>query len=150
VALDLVGAAVDRDLAPVEVGGGEGARVVRSDRRLVAAVEIGLVGHRIRPDHVHEELGDRLLDLRALDLEDRGRPGRLFRAPAPPRRAFTPTAWSPPPTAAISPRKCPSSIILAPPPAGSSAASSLSRRRRSLETPTRAIPVRSWPSRYLA
>src|ERR1035438_1932503 len=67
VALDFVGAAVDRDLAVVEIA--------RRDLRgpvhgLVAAVVAVLVeGGGERADHFHQELGGGLLDFRALDLE---------------------------------------------------------------------------------
>src|SRR5688572_4227048 len=75
VLLDLVRAAIDRDLAPVEVLRRERRGVVRADRRLVPAVVVGmrhLVGQRVGADRLHQELGDVLLDLRSLDLEDRG------------------------------------------------------------------------------
>src|SRR4051812_12456445 len=72
VPLDLVRAAVDRDLAPVEIGRRDGAGPVGADRRLVLAVlGLVLVGQGVGTDHLHQELGRRLLDLRALDLEDR-------------------------------------------------------------------------------
>src|SRR3954469_2272500 len=69
VALDLVGAAVDRDLAVVEIA----RRDLRSPvHRLVAAVVAVLViGRGERPDHFHQKLGRGLLDLRALDLQYR-------------------------------------------------------------------------------
>src|SRR3954471_10078378 len=72
VLLDLVRAAIDRDLAPVEVGRRDRAGPVGPDRRLVRAVLVLLlVGHGVGADDLHQELGRRLLDLRALDLEDR-------------------------------------------------------------------------------
>src|SRR5262245_29869740 len=75
VLLDFVSAAVDRDLAHVEVGGRERGRPVGADRWLVPAllVEIfRLIGQRVGADHFEQQLADGLLDLRALDLEDRG------------------------------------------------------------------------------
>src|SRR5690349_20906424 len=85
VLLDLVRAAVDRDLAPVEVLRRERRAVVRADRRLVPAILVGvaeLIWQRIRPDRLHQKLRDVLLDLRALDLEDRRGRVRLVAAPA--------------------------------------------------------------------
>src|SRR5712671_7912047 len=71
VALDLVGAAVDRDLAVVEVA----RRDLRGPlHRLVGAVVAMLVvGRGERADHFHQEFGGGLLDFRTLDLQDRGR-----------------------------------------------------------------------------
>src|SRR5215470_7156784 len=71
VLLDLVRAAIDRDLAPVEVLRRERRAVVRADRRLVPAILVGvteLIRQRIRPDRLHQQFRDALLDLRALDL----------------------------------------------------------------------------------
>src|SRR5215207_4634723 len=73
VPLDLVRAAIDRDLAPVEVGRRDRACPVGADRRLVLAVlRLLLVWQGVGTDDLHQQLGRRLLDLRALDLEDRG------------------------------------------------------------------------------
>src|SRR5689334_18075430 len=73
VLLDLVRAAVDRDLAPVEVLRRERRGVVRADRRLVPAVLVGvaeLIRQRVGADRLQQQFRDALLDLRALDLED--------------------------------------------------------------------------------
>src|SRR5271156_148678 len=69
VALDFVGAAVDRDLAVVEIA----RRDLRGPvHRLVAAVVAMLVeGSGERADHFHQQLGSGLLDFRTLDLQNR-------------------------------------------------------------------------------
>src|SRR5712675_999182 len=71
VALDLVGAAVDRDLAVVEVA----RRDLRGPvHRLVGAVVAMLViGCGERADHFHQQFGGGLLDFRTLDLQHRRR-----------------------------------------------------------------------------
>ena len=71
VALDFVGAGVDRRLAEVEVIAGQRRPERRSrDRALVAVVErLGLPGQRVQAERLHHELGQHLLDLAALDLQ---------------------------------------------------------------------------------
>src|SRR6266700_3767021 len=71
VALDLVGAAVDRDLAVVEIARRDLRGPVHGLVRAVVAMHV--VGCGERPDHLHQKFGRGLLDLRALDLQDRGR-----------------------------------------------------------------------------
>src|SRR3954466_1104598 len=69
VALDLVRAAIDRHLAVIEIGRRDGRGPVAL---LVAAVvAFGRERHRKGTRHLEQELGQRLLDFRALDLEDR-------------------------------------------------------------------------------
>src|SRR5207237_6522293 len=66
VALDLVGAAVDRDLAVVEVA----RRDLRGPFHLFvgAVVAVLVIGRGERADHFHQEFGGGLLDFRTLDL----------------------------------------------------------------------------------
>src|SRR3954451_5879077 len=70
--LDLVRAAVDRDLAPVEVRWRDGSRPLGTDRGLVPALLLllRLVRQRVGADDFQQKLGRRLLDLGALDFED--------------------------------------------------------------------------------
>src|SRR3954466_9318048 len=70
VALDLVGAAVDRDLAVVEVARRDLGGPVHGFVRAVVAVHV--VGRGERADHFHQQLGGGLLYLGALDLQHRG------------------------------------------------------------------------------
>src|SRR5580692_3738401 len=67
IALDLVRAAIDRNLAVVEIA----RRDLRGPfHRLVAAiVTVFVEGRRERADHFHQKLGGRLLDFRTIDLE---------------------------------------------------------------------------------
>ena len=113
-----------------------------------------VIGSGERADHFHQQFGGGLLDFRALDLQDRRRRIGLALAvlafvgddaqlrqlerlqlDLAARRASRGSAG---PRA----RGLPSDSTLE--------ASSLMRRSRSLETPTRAMPVRSLPSRNLA
>src|SRR5215470_13926718 len=72
VLLNLVRAAIDRDLAPVEIMRRQGARPFRADRRLVPAiVAVGFLGQRVRADRLEQQLADGLLDFASLDLQDR-------------------------------------------------------------------------------
>src|ERR1051325_444710 len=60
VLLDLVGAAVDRDLAPVEVLRRERRAVVGADRRLVPAILVGvaeLIRQRVGADRLPPQTG---------------------------------------------------------------------------------------------
>ena len=78
VALDLVGAAVDRDLAIVAVRGGErrGVGGAGDAAQVAFLARAALEGQGVGPDRVHHQLAQRLLDLGALDLQDRSlRPG---------------------------------------------------------------------------
>src|ERR1700704_1489274 len=69
VALDLVGAAVDRDLAVVEIARRDLGGPVH---RFVAAVVAVLVeGCCERADHFHQQLGGGLLNFRAFYLQHR-------------------------------------------------------------------------------
>ena len=91
VVLDLVRAAIDRGLAHVGVGGRREVGIVRPDRKLVVAVpgEAAEVGRAIDADRLQRQLGDPLLDLGALDLEDRAfRTGALALALARERAEF--------------------------------------------------------------
>src|SRR5579872_4343556 len=72
VLLDLVRAAVDRALAPVEVVRRQPAGIIGPDRRLVGALALVVDREGVVADRLEQELGDRLLDLGAADLEDRG------------------------------------------------------------------------------
>src|SRR6202521_1659573 len=74
VFLNFVRAAIDRNFAPIEEGRREGRGVIRSDRRLVDAIVfdlLRLVRQSVRPDDLEQEFADRLLNFRALDLENR-------------------------------------------------------------------------------
>src|SRR5690348_2942004 len=73
VLLDLVRAAIDRSLAVVEIMRRQGRSVVGPDRLLVPAFleRLALEGERVGADRLHGEFGQALLDLRALDLEER-------------------------------------------------------------------------------
>src|SRR5690348_15041158 len=73
VALDLVRAAIDRDLAIVEVMRRDRRGVIGADRLAVPACfhRLALERHGIGPERFHGELGELLLDVGALDLEDR-------------------------------------------------------------------------------
>ena len=87
VALDLVRSAVDRRLAHVEIGRRRAVGVVRTDRVLVVAfAEAAEIRRAIVADGFQRELGDALLDLGALDLQDRAFRARAlaggFRRPA--------------------------------------------------------------------
>src|SRR5262245_9508217 len=91
VPLDLVRAAVDRGLAPAEVARRERRGVLGRERRRGAA----LLDHRarerlrVRAERFHHELGERLLDLGALDFEDRGfRAGLVARREHPEQRGL--------------------------------------------------------------
>ena len=70
VALDLIGTAIDRDLAPVEIGRGRLRGEIRADWRLVAAVLMVVIGQHIGADDIHQQLRRRLLQLAALQLQD--------------------------------------------------------------------------------
>src|SRR5882672_12197069 len=151
VALDLVGAAVDRDLAVVEVA--------RRDLRgpvhcfVTAIVAVLVIGRGERADHLHQKLGRGLLDFRALDLSTEeaglGLPLPCLPSSATTRSWVNSSAFSSISTAASFSRNAWSSITGLPPDS-TLEASSLMRRMRSLETPTRAMPVRSLPSRNFA
>src|SRR5262249_34207800 len=104
-------------------------------------------------DHFEQQLADGLLDLRALDLEDRGgrvRPVALavalggddaeLRHLQRLKLHFDRRVLARKRSSSISGRSS----------ARSSAASSRGRRMRSFDMPTRAMPVRSLPSRNLA
>src|SRR5678815_4393817 len=65
VALDLVGAAVDRDLAVVEVARRDLGGPVHG--LVGAVVAVLVVGRGKRADHFHQEFGGGLLDFRTLD-----------------------------------------------------------------------------------
>src|SRR5579859_8074099 len=64
VALNLVGAPVDRRLAEVEVPAGERCRIRRSQESLRRSRLAAHVSERVRPRRVEHQLRDRLLDLR--------------------------------------------------------------------------------------
>src|SRR5947209_16911688 len=78
VLLNLVRAAVDRDFAGVEISWRDGRGPIGADRRLIPSLFFFMllpVRQRVGTDDLHQEFGRRLLDFRALDLEDRG--GRI-------------------------------------------------------------------------
>src|SRR5579871_5699779 len=76
VALDLVRAAEDRELAHVEIPARGAGCIIRPD--IFVGAEAPLVGQAVIADRLERELGDPLRDLGAPDLEDRAfRTGHL-------------------------------------------------------------------------
>src|SRR6187399_2486463 len=69
VALDLVGAAVDRDLAVIKIA----RRDLRGPFHLLVAalVAVHVIGGGERADHFHQQFGGGLLDFRAFYLQHR-------------------------------------------------------------------------------
>src|SRR6516162_2254229 len=74
VLLNLVGAAINCSLAPVEISRRDRPSPFGAYRRLVPALVVlalGLVRHRIRADDLEQQFRRRLLNFRALDLQNR-------------------------------------------------------------------------------
>src|SRR5260370_6219605 len=70
VALDLVGAAVDRGLAAVEVDAGDAADLVGDNRSQVVR-RIAQIGRAVVAGRLERQPAEALLDLGPLDLQDR-------------------------------------------------------------------------------
>src|SRR5215472_5487298 len=69
VLLNLVGAAINRSLAPVEISRRDRPSPFRADRWLVPTIVVlalGLVRHRVGTDDLEQQFSRRLLNFRAL------------------------------------------------------------------------------------